>query len=65
MEKKRGGARPGSGAKKKDPGDKKHRTSVQIPAWMLPFLDKTAALTGKTRSAVIVDMIERALTIGG
>lgn len=57
MEKKRGGARQGSGAPKKDVMEKRVRTSVQIPAWMLPILDNMAILTGKTRSAVIVQMI--------
>ena len=61
--KKRGGARPGSGAKKKDPAMVRVRKTIQIPTWMVKAVDRIAVESGLTRSTVIVGMIEKYLSI--
>lgn len=55
----RGGKRPGSGAKKKDPQQIRVRTTIQIPKWMITAIDKLADLEGKTRSSFVVDIIKK------
>jgi hypothetical protein len=53
----RGGARPGAGAPKKNPLDKRVKISIQVPAWMLKQID---AVSGKyQRSKVIVEVLEK------
>lgn len=54
---KRGGKRPGSGAKKKAPEQVRVRTTIQIPVWMVETIDKMAKSAGKTRSTWIMDAI--------
>jgi len=53
----RGGKREGSGAPKKAPDDKRIKTSIQIPGWMLEQID---LIEGKrSRSKVIVDVLRK------
>jgi len=53
----RGGSRKGAGAKKKDPLEKRVRTSIQIPAWLIDKIDQVA---GKgQRSKTIVDILAK------
>lgn len=53
----RGGYREGSGAKKKDPFEKRVKTSIQIPKWMLEQIDLIAG--PKKRSQVVIDILGR------
>jgi hypothetical protein len=57
MKKNRGGARPGAGAPKKDPLDKRVKTSIQLPFWMLEQIDFYAG--PKKRSKVIFDILSK------
>jgi hypothetical protein len=52
----RGGARPGAGAPKKDPLEKRVKTSIQIPAWMLQKIDLVSG--PKKRSKTIIEALE-------
>lgn len=49
----RGGARKGAGAPKKPPKEKRVKTSIQIPKWMLDIIDTMS----DSRSNVIVNIL--------
>jgi len=53
----RGGARPGAGAPKKDPLDKRVKTSIQLPFWMLEQIDQIAG--PKRRSKAIFEILSK------
>jgi len=53
----RGGRRPGAGAPKKDPLDKRVKTSIQLPFWMLEQIDLIAG--PKRRSKVIFELLSK------
>jgi hypothetical protein len=57
----RGGARPGAGAPKKDPLQVRKRITIQLPVWMLKTIAEIAHSSKKTRSTVIMQIIERVL----
>lgn len=56
----RGGKRTGSGAPKKPPKEKRVKTSIQIPKWMLDIIDTMS----DSRSNVIVNILMKHLKRG-
>jgi len=61
----RGGRRPGAGPPKKDPQEKRVKTSIQIPKWMYDILSGMADRAGDSRSNMIVKLLETILVQEG
>ena len=58
---KRGGKRPGAGPPRKDPQEKRVKTSIQIPKWMFDVLSGMADRAGDSRSNMIIKLLENIL----